>query len=236
MSLSIAICDDEYIHRNVLVKYLERVFYNENYEVLEFKRGEDLLDNYPKKLDILLLDIQMSDLNGIETAKEIRKFDTTVIIIFTTAIFDFIQKGYEVRAFRYLIKPISYDEFSKHLLECKNSIINDFKKNIKIKEINNGNIVILPINSLLYIETESRITLIHTDKKIYITRESIKNYENELKDFSFYRCHRSYLINLNKVSCINKDSVYVKDDEILVSRYKIKDLKLKITNILGNLL
>lgn len=236
MNLSVAICDDEPIHRNLLLNYLNQVFYNESYEILEFEKGEELLENYPGKLDILLLDIQMGGLNGIETAKKIRQFDTNVIIIFTTAVFDFIQQGYEVRAFRYLLKPISYDEFSKHLIECTNDIINEIKKNIKIKEITEGSISIIPISSILYIETVSRVTLIHTDKKIYKTRESIKNLENELENHLFYRCHRSYLINLHKVSSINKDSVYIKNDEILVSRYKIKDLKLRITNTLGSLL
>lgn len=236
MNLSVAICDDEPIHRNLLLNYLNQVFRNESYEVLEFEKGEELLENYPEKLDILLLDIQMGGLNGIETAKKIRQFDTNVIIIFTTAVFDFIQQGYEVRAFRYLLKPISYDEFSRHLIECKNDITNEIKKNIKIKEITEGSISIIPISSILYIETVSRVTLIHTDKKIYKTRESIKNLENELKNHLFYRCHRSYLINLHKVSSINKDSVYIKNDEILVSRYKIKDLKLRITNTLGSLL
>ncbi|MBS6506799.1 MAG: response regulator transcription factor [Paraclostridium bifermentans] len=236
MNLSVAICDDEPIHRNLLLNYLNQVFHNESYEVLEFEKGEELLENYPEKLDILLLDIQMGGLNGIETAKKIRQFDTNVIIIFTTAVFDFIQQGYEVRAFRYLLKPISYDEFSIHLIECKNDITNEIKKNIKIKETTEGSISIIPISSILYIETVSRVTLIHTDKKIYKTRESIKNLENELENHLFYRCHRSYLINLHKVSSINKDSVYIKNDEILVSRYKIKDLKLRITNTLGSLL
>lgn len=236
MVLNIAICDDEPIHRRLLIDYLEKVYYDELYKVLEFSSGEELIENYPEKLDILLLDIQMRYLNGIETAKKIRIFDTNVNIIFTTAVLDFLQQGYEVRAFRYLLKPIRYNEFSRHLIECKKDIINDLKKNITIKDIIKGNITIIPINSILYIETESRATLIHTDKETYRTRESIKEFENQLKEHLFYRCHRSYLINLNKVSSINKNSVFIKSDEILVSRYKIRDLKLIITKMLGSLL
>lgn len=236
MKIKIAICDDEYIHRKILLKYLAKLFSREFYEVLEFNSGEDLLSNYPKDLDILLLDIQMLGINGIETAKKIRLFDTKVTIIFTTAISDFMQEGYEVRAFRYLLKPINYSDFSKHLIQCKNEVLNNKEKYISIKEVNEGKTIIIPINSILYIEMECRITLIHTDTEIYKTRESIKNLEIKLTEYSFYRCHRAYLINLSKVSSIDKSSVLIKGNEILVSRYKMKDLKIKITNVLGSLI
>ncbi|GAA0866451.1 LytTR family DNA-binding domain-containing protein [Paraclostridium tenue] len=236
MKIKIAICDDEYIHRKILIKYIEKLFLSELYEVLEFSSGEELLGNYPRKLDILLLDIQMLGINGLETAKKIRLFDTNVTIIFTTAISDFMQEGYEVRAFRYLLKPIKYSDFSKHLIQCKNEILNNKEKYISIKEIDEGKTIIIPVNSILYVEMECRITLIHTDSKIYKTRESIKNFENELKKYSFYRCHRAYLINLYKISSIGKNIAIIKGNEVLVSRYKVKELKMKITDILGSLI
>lgn len=236
MKIKIAICDDEYIHRKVLLKYVKMLFLTGSYEVVEFNSGEELLGRYPSGLDILLLDIQMIGINGIETAKKIRLFDTNVTIIFTTAISDFMQEGYEVRAFRYLLKPIKYNDFSKHLSQCKNEIIKNKEKYISIKEIDEGQTIIVPINTILYVEMECRITLIHTDNKIYKTRESIKNFENELKEHSFYRCHRAYLINLHKINSIGKNTAMIKGNEVLVSRYKEKELKMKIADILGSLI
>ncbi len=236
MKIKVAICDDEYIHRKILLKYIRKLFLSESYEVLEFSSGENLLGDYPEELDILLLDIQMLGINGIETAKKIRLFDTNVTIIFTTAISDFMQEGYEVRAFRYLLKPIKYTDFSKHLIQCKSEILNNKEKYISIKEIDEGKIIIIPINSILYIEMECRITLIHTDSKIYRTRESIKYFENKLKENSFYRCHRAYLINLYKISSIDRNTAIIKGNEVLVSRYKAKELKMKITDLLGSLI
>lgn len=233
---NIAICDDEHIHRKILLDYLGRVFYSESYKVVEFNSGGELLNNYPEKLDILLLDVHMIYMNGIETAKKIRLFDTNVSIIFTTAIAGFMQEGYEVRAFRYLLKPINYNEFSKHLIQCKNEILDNREEYITINEIVEGKTVIITINSILYMETECRVTLIHTDEKVYRTRDSITKFESELKEYSFYRCHRAYLINLSKVRAMDKNSVFIKDNEILVSRYKMKDLKIKITNILASLI
>ncbi|GAA0102925.1 two-component system response regulator RgaR [Paraclostridium bifermentans] len=236
MKIKIAICDDEYIHREILLKYIDKLFLMDLYEVLTFNSGEDLLANYPNDLDILLLDIQMLGINGIKTAKKIRLFDTKVTIVFTTAISDFMQEGYEVRAFRYLLKPINYSDFSKHLIQCKNEVLKNKEKYISIKEIDEGKTIIIPINSILYIEVECRVALIHTDNEIYKIRESIKNLESQLTEYSFFRCHRAYLINLFKINSIDKNSVFIKDNEILVSRYKMKDLKSKITDILGSLI
>lgn len=236
MVLNIAICDDEPIHRQIISDYLDKAFPNRCYKLMEFDSGEELLEDYPEKLDILLLDIQMNGMNGVETAKKVRTFDTNVVIIFTTAIIDFMQQGYEVRAFRYLLKPIDYSDFSKHLLECEKDIINNNKNYLTIKDETEGDIIIIPVESILYMETDSRCVLIHTDTQSYRTKVKINKFENDLKDKKFYRCHRSYLINLNKVRCISKDSVLIKNNEILVSRYKIKDLRIKITNILGDLL
>lgn len=236
MSFNIAICDDEDIHRKVIADYLSKVFSSESYEVVEFSSGEELLENYPEKLDILLLDICMTYMNGVETAKKIRLFDTNVRIIFTTAIGGFMQEGYEVKAFRYLLKPINYNDFSKHLIQCKKDILNSREKYITINDIDEGKMVIITINSILYIEAECRVTLIHTDRQVYKTRDSIKRFENEVKEYSFYRCHRSYLININKVSSMGKNSVFIKNNKIMVSRYKIKDLKIKITERLASLI
>lgn len=236
MKIKIAICDDEYIHRKVLLKYVKMLFVKGSYEVVEFISGEELIGKYPNGLDIILLDIQMMGINGIETAKKIRLFDTNVTIIFTTAISEFMQEGYEVRAFRYLLKPIEYNDFSKHLSQCKSEIIKNREKYILIKEIDEGQSIIVPINTILYVEIESRITLVHTDNKTYKTRESIKNIEDELKEHSFYRCHRAYLINLHKINSIGKNNAIIKGNEVLVSRYKEKELKMKITDILGSLI
>lgn len=236
MKFKIVICDDELTHRKILKDYIKKSFLNESYEIIEYCSGEDLVNDYPKKVDILLLDIQMLGMNGIDTAKKIRLFDTNVNIIFTTAISDFMQEGYEVRAFRYLLKPIQYDDFLKHINKCKGEIIDKKEKYISIKELETGQTVIIPINNILYIETECRITLIHTDNKIYKTRESIKLFEKELKEYSFYRCHRAYLINLYKVNSIGKQMAMIKGNEVLVSRYKEKELKIRLADVLESLI
>lgn len=234
--LNIGICDDEKIHRDILREYLIQTLNKDSYTLMEFDSGENLLNNYPKNVDLLLLDIQMKSIDGFDLAKKIRKFDTDVHIIFTTAFADFMQKGYEVRAFRYLLKPIQYDDFSKHILECINCINEEYKNFITIKESESGQIIKIPISSILFVETVSRSVLIHTDSKVYKSRINLNKIEDSLKGNNFFRCHRSYLINLNKVNCITKNSALIKNHEIFVSKYKVKDLKTALTNVLGDLL
>lgn len=236
MIFNIAICDDEEIHRQTLSEYLNKSLTNIEYTLKKFNSGEDLLENYPENIDILLIDIMMDGKNGIDISKQIRTFDTNVTIIFTTSFIDFAQKGYEVRAFRYLLKPIEYNDFLINILECINYISKNHINCLTIREAVNREIVKIPVNTILYIETDCRYVLIHTDNQTYRTIGAIKNFEKELEHQYFYRCHTSYLINLKKVRGINNKCALIKEDEILVSRYKIKDLKIKITNILGDLL
>ncbi len=100
MMIYLALCDDDAVFRLKFKEMLTRVLDNAGifHHIYEFESGEDLLENYPKKLDILFLDIQMKQLNGIETAKEIRIYDTQVDILFLTSIIDYAPEGYEVRA------------------------------------------------------------------------------------------------------------------------------------------
>ena len=236
--IKVVLCDDEKKQRNTIKKYLDEICKEVNieYVLLEFESGEKLLKEYPSDIDLAILDIQMDRLNGMDTAREIRKFDTNVDIIFITADSSFMQDGYEVRAYRYLLKPVRYYDLKKHKSACINEVENKKSKYITIKENNNREIVRVPVSKICYIETENRYLSIHTDKQIYTTRVNISKIEDELKEFKFYRCHRCYLVNLEKIKSITSGGVMINDKEILVSRYKMKELKVKMTKMLGDIL
>lgn len=236
--IKVILCEDEKNQRDIIKKYLDEIYkeINIEYRLLEFESGEGLLKEYPNNIDLILLDIQMDKLNGMDTARKIRKFDTDVDIIFITSDSSFMQDGYEVRAYRYLLKPVRYHDLKKHISACTSNIDNKKSKYITIKENRNGEIVRVPINKICYIETEKRCLSIHTDKQTYVTRVNISKLEDELRKFKFYRCHRCYLVNLEKIKSITSSSVIINDKEILVSRYKMKELKIEMTNMLGDIL
>ena len=124
----IVICEDEISQREKMKEYIQKIFDDnkEKVEITEFESAEDLLsDNIVlKEVDIFILDIKMNGLSGMDLAKMIRKEDDRSEIIFVTSLVEYIQEGYTVRAYRYLLKPIEYEELRKHLLNC----ISDIKR------------------------------------------------------------------------------------------------------------
>ncbi len=110
--IKIAVCEDEKETQLLIEDYLENILEDINieYEIQKYLSGEDLLESNLKDIDILLLDIKMEKLNGMDTARKIREVDNEMEIIFITSLIDYVQEGYEVRAYRYLLKPIELED------------------------------------------------------------------------------------------------------------------------------
>ena len=177
----------------------------------------------------------MDKLTGMDTARKVREFDNYVEIIFTTVMPDYIQEGYEVRAYRYLLKPLEYESIFKHTKACIDDLL-DKKDTFIIKDKFQTHI--LKTNDIFYVEVLRKEVTIYTQEKKYRFKTSMKSIENRLVKKNFFRCHKSYLINLKKVkSLIEKENVAIIDSyEIPVSRYKMKTLKIKLAHILGDVL
>lgn len=237
MILYIGVCEDDFLQRELLGTYIKHLFEELKFEYMlfEFSSGEELLSNYPDKVDILFLDIQMDELTGMDTARKIRKFDNNVEIVFTTAILDYIHEGYEVRAYRYLLKPLKYECILKHTKACIEELI-DRKDTIVLKH--KSETTIIQTNDILYIEVLRKEVTINKKEEKRLFKTSMKSIEDNLIKKNFFRCHKSYLINLKKVKSLNeKENIVTIDSfEIPVSRYKLKELKIKLAHILGDVL
>lgn len=223
--LKIAICEDEKKERELIKDYLINILneINISYEILIFNSGEELFNNYPKDIDIFLLDILMDKLNGMDTARKIRETDNKAEIIFITSLIEYALEGYEVRAYRYLIKPVKYDDLKTHILNCIKEI--DIKnKHIIIKE--QGNRIKLDISEITYIEVQKENITIHTLNQTYETKGTMNNIEKEINCSRFYRCHKSFLINLEHIKSIKQYiAILENSDEVPISRYRFKDTK-----------
>ncbi|MDB8791088.1 LytTR family DNA-binding domain-containing protein [Romboutsia sp. 1001216sp1] len=233
--INIGICDDELYCRSNIKDILKEILssYPINYNIYEFSSGEELLNNYPKDLDILIMDIQMKTINGMDTARKIREFDQNLEIIFMTSFVEFMQEGYEVKAYRYILKPINERKISKNILPCINEIV---KKRNNYLTINVKNYVDrIKIDSIIYIETDRPNILIYTHDNMYTTKMSISKIEKILSEYGFFRCHNSYIVNLKLVESMTGNTVVVGGKDIPISKYRVKNLKLAITNILGDI-
>ncbi|MCE0792318.1 response regulator, partial [Clostridioides difficile] len=159
--IKIAVCEDEKETQLLIEDYLENILEDINieYEIQKYLSGEDLLESNLKDIDILLLDIKMEKLNGMDTARKIREVDNEMEIIFITSLIDYVQEGYEVRAYRYLLKPIELEDLKKHVLTCIKDIEINKKSHITIK--NKSNTYKIYLNEIKYIEVQKKDMLIH---------------------------------------------------------------------------
>lgn len=231
--IRIAICEDEKETQDLVEDYINNILNDMEYEIAKYSSGEELLQSNLKDIDILLLDIQMGQLNGMDTARKIREVDNKMEIIFITSLIDYVQEGYEVRAYRYLLKPIELDELKKHLLAC----INDIEKNknhyILIK--NKSNTYKIYSNEITYIEVQKKNMLIHTINKDFDVRYSLEKVEKDLNLDKFVRCHKSFLVNLTYVENIKSNTAILDSgEEIPVSRYRYKEVKEQFLRFIGD--
>lgn len=234
--INIGICEDELHYRVNIKDMLGDILstYSINYKIYEFSSGEELLSNYPKDLDILIMDIQMKIINGMDTARKIREFDQNLEIVFMTSFSEFMQEGYEVKAYRYILKPISERKISRNILPCINEIM---KKKNNYLTINVKNYVDrIKIDSIVYIETDRPNILIYTNDNKYTTKMSISKIDKILREHGFFRCHNSYIVNLKLVESMNSNTLKIGEKYIPISKYRVKELKLALTNILGDIL
>ena len=207
-NIFIGVCEDNSLHINLVKGYIDD-FFNEfhNYEVLEFVSGEDLLSNYPNNIDLLFLDIQMNGLNGMDVARRIREFDNNVEIIFTTSVLDYVCEGYEVNAYRYMLKPIEYNIFKNNMGKCIENIIK--KKNDFLTINDKSKLIKIKFDDILYIETSKRQLIIHTINGHEIIKMSMRKLE-KLLNKDFFRCHNSFIVNLEKINKIEGGKIDIK--------------------------
>ena len=218
-----------------------KYFLNEEKEIKlieEFESPLDTLNFLEKnKIDVVFLNINMPDMNGINLRKIISKIYPEVKIIFITAYKDYAVDAFEVKAFDYLLKPYSEERIRnllKSLVSTK-SVDNILNRNTSLKKITinmDEKIYVLSLSDVDYIEANEKETLIFANKKRYVSKIKISKWEEMLEGYNFYRCHRSYIINLDKIVEIEQwfnSSWIIKlknySTTIPVSRNNIKELK-----------
>lgn len=218
-----------------------KYFLNEEKEIKlieEFESPLDTLNFLEKnKIDVVFLDINMPDMNGINLGKIISKIYPEVKIIFITAYKDYAVDAFEVKAFDYLLKPYSEERIRnllKSLVSTK-SVDNILNRNTSLKKITinmDEKIYVLSLTDVDYIEANEKETLIFANKKRYVSKIKISKWEEMLEGYNFYRCHRSYIVNLDKIVEIEQwfnSSWIIKlknySTTIPVSRNNIKELK-----------
>lgn len=224
----IAICDDEHDMVKEIAQNLSEVRSPDlPLESLPFFNGWDLVHEYEKqrKFDLIILDMLMKPINGIETAHLIRAYDSEVPIIIVTATPEYAMDGYKVNAYRYILKPLDKEYFQstvKNVLAALSS-----KRSKYFSFANEKGLSKIKLADILYFESYMRTLSVcyKKDKRDSFTGK-ISDLEECLADGGFVRIHKSYLVNLEYVRNIFKDTVTLENgEELPLSRHKSKYLR-----------
>lgn len=237
--MKLCICDDENNFINHFKALLDR-YSNETkniFDFISFTSGNQLLSYCEQKndIDILFLDIRMQASNGVEVAEKIRNYNRQMLIIFITSLPQYALCGYKVKAFDFLIKPLSYSQLEKVLTSSLSELSMKSEEFLIVK--NSSSIYKLNFSEIMYLETYNRNILFHLNHGAKIIgHKKMKEYE-KLLDNQFYRCHSSYIVNMHYITSMQKDSVTInKKIDIPISRYKKKNFENSYTIFLCNLL
>ena len=224
---SIALCDDTINDLLLIGQQVAEILNRNNieYNLSEFSSPEDLcksIKKMPNKFDLIILDVLMPEINGIKLGSFLRENGVKSSIIFATNSSDFALKGYEVNAFRYILKPVAVTILEEAILsDYRNrSISKDliFRIGTEVRKV--------PYNSIYFIETKGRGIRIHLIKEVFDVPLKISELDKVLQNSSLVRCHRSYIVNLKHINQIKIYMISVnKKNQIPVSRQYYDSIK-----------
>lgn len=223
-TIRIAICDDEPFMLEDITAWISRYMEAKNLvcEINGFPNGNMLL-KHGKAFDILFLDIQMDGPDGVETARRLREQSYHGLLIFITVLKERVFDAFEVQAFDYLMKPLDDSRFQRTMERALKFLEQENKKNIIIQK--GTACQIIPISQIVYCEVFGRKIYLHRqDGEILDYYDKLEALEKRM-DRRFFRCHRSYLVNLDYVCGYGKEGVLLSSGgNIPLSRLREQEL------------
>lgn len=221
--IRIAICDDERLISENIRNMVLDFFHRKNLEVtvLQFQSGEELL-GCDKSIDVLFLDIQMEGMDGIQTAKKLRIKGYKGFLVFVTILSEMVFRSFEVQPFDYLVKPVEKKQLEKMMERLLVSLQYFREANLLVQRGCDSSIV--SFDDIIFCEVIDRKVYLHLTKdRVIDYYDRLGNLEKKL-DGRFFKCHRSYLINLKYLKSYKNGTAYMENDkEIPVSRLRSKE-------------
>ena len=209
--INIAICDDSHYDITALQTACEKCDLPCSINIEAFQSGKDFLESHKnKKYDIIFLDVDMPDINGLDVGKRIRQTDQNVIIIFCTNYPQYAINAYYCETFRYLVKPCSQELLQEALVRAiaKIRILHKYHV-VKIK----NKVQSLPIADISYIEYCRKHIVYHINGESIETTGRFQDIVDELHKYGFYQVHQGYTVNLSKVKDIQGYYVFLDTGE-----------------------
>lgn len=222
----IALCDDERADLEAHIEQLSKLKQQKyQIEYVCYTNGYELVAAYEagRKFDLLILDMVMDEINGIETAKKIRQYDNDVPILIVTATASFALDGYKVGAYRYILKPVQPEDFLSQV-----KYILDFKAREKKQYFSftgDNGVTKLKTRDIYYFESDARTIKIAAKSGSYYFVGKISAIDEEMGCYNFFRVHKSFVVNFAHISNIYKDTITLDTGDTLpLSKHRSKEL------------
>lgn len=235
-TVNVAIVEDDRTAMQRLCEMLDR--FSETANVVFNKHcyglATDFLENYAANTDIVFMDIQLPDLDGMTAAKKLREADRAVVLVFVTNFAQYALNGYDVNAADFIVKPIEYSVFASKLerIVCK---IGDFDEVVLPVKTVEGLVVTVAASSLKYVEVMGHKLVFHTTHGNYSAVGNLYKAEERLAAARFVRCNSCYLVNPRFVEALNNYTTVVGGEELKISYSKRKEFRKAIVDYLGGI-
>lgn len=231
----VAIVDDEKKEIEILCQYFKKLQKDvqDNIVLHTFSNGRKLLETYDYSYDLICLDIDMEGMDGISVAREIRKMDEHVLLIFVTNMAQMAIRGYEVRAFDFVLKPVDYFSFAMKMRNVLQVIHTEKERNIVLTTP--GGIQKISTNDLYYAEVSGHYVYYYAKQGTFKQKHSLSELEEKVRGLSFKKCNQCYLVNLKYVSGVNKDDLQIAGRWLKISRPKKKEFLQALANYMGGI-
>lgn len=203
--MKIAICEDDAYMADTLKSFVKDFLNSKEmlFTVETFDTAEKF-NNSTETYDLLFLDYELPDSNGMEIAKQLRKTNKKTTIIFTTSFSEYVFESFEVNTFRYLVKPIIREDLENTM----SAFINNFEQYAKIDiPTDGGEVVFVSLPEIMYIESNGRYTTVRTNNTSYVSSKALATFQAEINSFKFYRTHRTFLVNMKYIAEIHGSTI-----------------------------
>lgn len=225
--MKIALCDDNEIERGILKNVIEGLLDELGHEaqLFEFSSGEKLLRNYSKgDYDVIFLDIQMKQLDGIETGKAIRIKDAQVEIVYATGSEKYMKEGYDIHAFAYILKPYRLEKVRDALVYyLKKYDVDNESNRVGMLEITiQQKKIFIRQRDIYCLESMGRVVSIYCKNNVFKVYARLGELEKKLNSDMFLRCNQSYIVNILWVKDIVDYDFYMPDNKLVPIRKRDK--------------
>lgn len=225
---SIAICDGNSWDAGLLEEYIRRSL--PDAEITKLTKGQQLLNRMtenPDQFQLIFMEIEFYEDNGIRIAQEIRKFNKTVQLIFVTESEKYYRQAFDTFALQYLLKPVDHEKIKK-LLDFMDTNAQRHHEAVEEERIvcfrYRSRFYTIKHSDIQYISSSLHTVNFHLeDESVIHCRGKLSDFDEQLKDSSIFRCHQSFFVNLSKTVGMKTDGFIMKDITVPISRTYLKE-------------